>query len=159
MGYDEDSYGEDDEDGQEGGANYIVEDDNSAGPTDEQLFREQKKQFAAQLKKELLYGTGLHGAFPLFLAEAQSSAVCPNLDFALVNETLAALADSGRVQDIASPLLSDIKQYKPKVRIDPNTQRRMMSGGVGQPLQSESHPCAQRAPKDNGKGRDTRGYY
>lgn len=102
---------------------------------------------------------GLHGAFPVFLAEAHASAVCPNLDFALVNETLAALADSGRSLDIASPLLADIKQYKSKVRIDPNVQRRIVSAGVGPQVQQESHPWAQRAPKGNGKGRDTRGYY
>lgn len=44
MGYDEDSYGEDgdghDDEEEQESANYIVEDDNSAGMTDEQLFKE-----------------------------------------------------------------------------------------------------------------------
>ena len=45
------------------------------------------------------------------------------------------------------------------VRIDPNTQRRIVSGGVGQPMQPESYPWGQRAPNGNGKVRDTRGYH
>jgi pentatricopeptide repeat protein len=98
---------------------------------------------------------GLRGAFPTFL-DAHSSAICPNLDFALVNETLAALADAGHVQELASPLLADIKQYKSKVRIDPNIQRRIVSG-VGQSMQQEPNFWGQRNPKGNGKGRDSRG--
>lgn len=85
---------------------------------------------------------GLHGAFPAFLSETPSVAVCPNLDFALVNETLVALADSGRAYELASPLLAEIKQYKPRVRIDSATQRRVMAAGVGHATHgsSEAYP-------------------
>merc|ERR1719162_1484634 len=55
------------------------------------------------------------------------TAVCPNLDSALVNEALAGLGDRGRAQDLAVPLLSSIRQNAPKIRIDPATQRRIMS--------------------------------
>jgi pentatricopeptide repeat protein len=79
---------------------------------------------------------GLRGALPVFLAEKPSLATCSNLDEALVNETLIALADSGC--NMASPLLADIKQQKPRVRIDSNTQRRV--GSPTQSRQAESHP-------------------
>lgn len=45
MGYDEDSYDQE--------QNYVMEDDSM---TDEQKFKEQKKQYAAELKQQLMYG-------------------------------------------------------------------------------------------------------
>merc|ERR1719310_1505651 len=57
----------------------------------------------------------------------QQLAVCYNLDYDLVNETLASLADRGQSQAVAVPLLSDIRQHAPKVRIDAATQRKVMS--------------------------------
>ena len=54
MGFDQpDEYGD-----QEGG--YVVDDQSSGEEpqlTEEQLFAEQKKQFAAQLKQDLMYGS------------------------------------------------------------------------------------------------------
>jgi len=67
---------------------------------------------------------GLQGALPFL---QQRGAYCPNLDYALVNETLASLAERGHAQDLAVPLLSSIKQNAPKVRIDAATQRKVMS--------------------------------
>jgi len=67
---------------------------------------------------------GLPDALPFL---QQSIAICPNLDSALVNETLNSLADRGRGQDLAIPLLHSIKQNAPKVRIDAATQRKIMS--------------------------------
>jgi len=66
---------------------------------------------------------GLPGALPFL---QQSIAVCPNLDDALVNETLASLADRGQASAHAVPLLQCIKQSAPKVRIDAATQRKIM---------------------------------
>merc|ERR1719271_1313957 len=50
---------------------------------------------------------GLPDALPFL---QQRVAVCPNLDYALVNEALAGLADRGHAQDLAVPLLSAIRQ-------------------------------------------------
>jgi pentatricopeptide repeat protein len=89
---------------------------------------------------------GLPDALPFLKS---STAICPNLDHALVNEALACLADRGHAQDMAVPLLSKIKQHAPKVRIDAATQRKVMS------------PCiaTENAPWNrNGKGK-SRGSY
>merc|ERR1719174_3081189 len=67
---------------------------------------------------------GVQGALP-FLQE--SAAACPNLDPALVNETLASLASRGHAQDLAVPLLSEIRQSATWCRIDAATQRQVMS--------------------------------
>jgi len=67
---------------------------------------------------------GLPGALPFL---QQRCAACPNLDYAIVNEALASLADRGHAQDLAVPLLSIIRQSAPKVRIDAATQRKVMS--------------------------------
>jgi len=56
-----------------------------------------------------------------------STAVCPNLDSALVNETLSGLADRGHGRDLAAPLLSSIRKEASWVRIDAGTQRKVMS--------------------------------
>jgi len=67
---------------------------------------------------------GLPDALPFL---QQSIAVCQNLDNALVSETLVSLAERGRAQDLAIPLLSNIKQNVQWVRIDAATQRKIMS--------------------------------
>jgi len=86
-------------------------------------------------------------AAALGLPDAPSSlqnrgAICPTLDAALVNESLAGIADRGHAQDVAGPLLASIKQHAPKVRIDANTLKRIMS------------PCSsfERPAKGKGKG-------
>jgi len=58
-------------------------------------------------------------------------AACPGLDYALVNEVLGGLADRGYAKDIAVPLLHNIRQNAPKVRIEAATQRKVMSPCVG----------------------------
>jgi len=71
---------------------------------------------------------GLSAALPFL---QQNIAVCPGLDYALVNEVLGGLADRGRAKDLAVPLLQDIRQNAPKIRIDAATQRKVMSPCVG----------------------------
>jgi pentatricopeptide repeat protein len=69
---------------------------------------------------------GLSGA----LASLQQPvAVCQNLENSLVNEVLASLAERGRSQDLAVPLLTNIRQSAQTswVRIDAATQRKVMS--------------------------------
>jgi pentatricopeptide repeat protein len=76
----------------------------------------------------LMGALGLPDA-PSFLQ--QSVALCPSLDYALINEVLGGLADRGHAKDLAVPLLQSMRQNAPKVRIDPATQRKVMSPCVG----------------------------
>eukprot|EP00746_Dinoflagellata_sp_MGD_P001468 gnl/MRDRNA2_/MRDRNA2_102761_c0_seq1.p1 gnl/MRDRNA2_/MRDRNA2_102761_c0~~gnl/MRDRNA2_/MRDRNA2_102761_c0_seq1.p1 ORF type:complete len:1052 (+),score=206.75 gnl/MRDRNA2_/MRDRNA2_102761_c0_seq1:146-3301(+) len=46
----------------------------------------------------------------------------------LTNEVLGTLAARGRVQDLAAPILSDIRQYKPNFRIESSVQRKIALG-------------------------------
>jgi len=69
---------------------------------------------------------GLPGALP-GLSSARW-ATCPNLDHGLVNETLVSLATRGS-QNLASPLLEDLKLCKQKIRIDASTRRQVTSDG------------------------------
>jgi len=62
---------------------------------------------------------------------ASSTAVCSSLDHGLVNETLVTLAERGH-QEMAVPLLADIKHHKPRVFIQPSTQRRIVSSSLSQ---------------------------
>jgi len=55
------------------------------------------------------------------------SAACSTIDFAMVNETLSTLNDRGHGHDLAVPLLTSIRQHSSWVRIDPATQRKVMS--------------------------------
>merc|ERR1719453_3044688 len=72
---------------------------------------------------------GLQGALSFL---QHTVAVCPNLDNALVIEILTSLADRGHAQDLAAPLLSDIRAHSSSswVRIDTATQRKVMSQGL-----------------------------
>jgi len=76
----------------------------------------------------LMGALGLPDA-PPFLQ--QSVALCPSLDYSLINEVLGGLADRGHAKDLAVPLLQSIKQNAPKVYIDAATQRKVMSPCVG----------------------------
>jgi len=67
---------------------------------------------------------GLSDALPFL---QQPMAVCYSLDHSLVNELLGNLADRGHAKDLAVPLLHNIRQNAPKVRIDAATQRKVMS--------------------------------
>jgi pentatricopeptide repeat protein len=46
----------------------------------------------------------------------------------LASEVLAALAARGHIQDLAAPILSDIRLYKPKFRIDPSIHQKIATG-------------------------------
>jgi pentatricopeptide repeat protein len=98
------------------------------------------------------------------------TAVCPNLDNSVVNEALASFAEKGHAQDLAAPLLAEIRQNKPRVRIDAATQRKVMSssfGGDSIPAQSSwsggngnrnagTRESGQRQGKGKGKGKGDR---
>merc|ERR1719311_1741021 len=68
---------------------------------------------------------GLSGALPFL--QQRGAAVGPNIECALVNETLSSLVERGQTQNLAVPLLTAIRQNAPKVRIDAAIQRRVMS--------------------------------
>lgn len=92
---------------------------------------------------------GLPGALQ-FLAQHKATAKCPSLDHALVNEVLCSFVDNGYVQEYAVPLVSDIKQHTPKVRIDAATQRRIMSQGMAE--MTNTLPTQERPSFGGGKG-------
>jgi len=93
---------------------------------------------------------GLPDALPFL---QQSIAVCPNLDSALVNETLASLAERGQAKDFAIPLLHSIKQNAPKVRIDAATQRKIMDPCLPSDAGASHQGQGQGQGKGQGKGR------
>jgi len=80
---------------------------------------------------------GVPGALPFL---QKPIAACPSLDYALVNDVLGSLADRGRAKDLAVPLLQNIKQNNPKVRIDAATQRKVMAPCVGNDGSATRHP-------------------
>mmetsp|Transcript_26149 Transcript_26149/g.55348 ORF Transcript_26149/g.55348 Transcript_26149/m.55348 type:complete len:1116 (+) Transcript_26149:127-3474(+) len=103
-------------------------------------------------------GLGLPNGMP---GVAQSVAECWNLDSAMVCEVLKGFAERGSVQDMAVSLISDIKRLKPKVRIDPMTQRKVMSAGMSQDaggkcerswISESAAPQQKRNGKGGGKG-------
>mmetsp|Transcript_96432 Transcript_96432/g.176589 ORF Transcript_96432/g.176589 Transcript_96432/m.176589 type:complete len:1096 (+) Transcript_96432:146-3433(+) len=96
---------------------------------------------------------GLPKALP-FLSDSRV-AMCLSLDYDLVNETLTSLVDRGNCQEAAVALMADIKQLRPKVRIDLATQRRVMSGNPGEQASSPFGRNAGGGGK--GKGRGQRG--
>jgi len=102
---------------------------------------------AIEQAADLLKGAcGLKSSLPFL---QQPSAACPNLDCALVNETLAGLADRGRAQDLAVPILADIRQNATWCRIDATTQRKVMSPCLSEP---SNMPPWQSKGKAQGKG-------
>jgi pentatricopeptide repeat protein len=46
----------------------------------------------------------------------------------LANEVLNALVTRGRIEDLAVPILMDVRKYKPNLRIDSSTQRKIAAG-------------------------------
>jgi pentatricopeptide repeat protein len=85
---------------------------------------------------------GLQDALPFL---QHSKAVCPNIDSALVNQTLSSLADAGGSQGLAAPLAAAIRQSSSRIRIDATTQRKVMSRGIAPEhphtsRQNKSHP-------------------
>jgi len=87
---------------------------------------------------------GLPGALPFL---QQSMAVCWNFDSAVVNEALWNFAEWGHAKDLAIPLLTEIRQNAPKVRIDAATQRKVMDPCIA------SNEGYQRQSKGKGKGK------
>jgi pentatricopeptide repeat protein len=86
---------------------------------------------------------GLPGALPFL---CKRTAHCDKLDYAVVNESLVGIAAE---KELALQLLSDIKTQKPKVRIDPSTQRRLVMCSDAdcseQPRQQQRRPGQDRA--------------
>jgi len=93
-----------------------------------------------------------------FLAKAQSIAACHNLDFALLSETLQGLMEHNQTKELAVPLMADIRQFAPRVKIDTAVQRRLLSAGMAQdaglPAESwaEGHRYGKGGSKGSGKG-------
>jgi len=94
---------------------------------------------------------GLEGSLQFL---RNKTAICQNLEHSLVNETLSGLADHGRAQELALPLLSAIKkdQATSWVRIDAATQRNVMSPSVS------TSGASQRQGKGQGKGKNQGGW-
>lgn len=114
------------------------------------LIRAYMQQGNSDQVAGLLRGAlGLEGALPL-LASHQV-AVCHQLDSALVNETLMGLASK---PDLVIPLLSEIRQQRPRVRIEASTQRRLMCQSSNQPGPSYS---SERAAEGHHRERGERG--
>jgi len=82
------------------------------------MLSNQAEQAVALLRGAL----GLEGAHQIVARK-----MCPNLDYAIVNETLNALVDRGFTKTLAVPLLKDIQSGKQRIRVDGATQSRVMS--------------------------------
>merc|ERR1719478_1674533 len=52
-----------------------------------------------------------------------------SLDAAFVNEAIVGLAHCGRQEDLAAPLLADVRRHHPRIRIELGTQRCAIEGG------------------------------
>merc|ERR550514_1954640 len=53
-----------------------------------------------------------------------------DLDPAFVNEGIIALAQCGRAEDLAAPLLSDVQKHNPKIRIESRTRCCVAENGA-----------------------------
>jgi pentatricopeptide repeat protein len=102
----------------------------------------QPEQAVALLRGAL----GLSGAHRI-----ATQAACPNLEHGLVNETLSGLADRGLAQQLAVPLLNDIKVGKHRVNVDASVQRRVTCASAGDEK-------VRGVPPTKGKGRGLRSH-
>lgn len=103
---------------------------------------------------------GLTGG-PAFLVTKQekSVAICNNLDYGLVGETLQTLVQNGNLQDVALPLMADIRRNAPHVRIDPAIQRWIMSAGMAEDSgKLMDAPPPKQEGKGSGKGKVSRSF-
>merc|ERR1719161_2865847 len=73
-----------------------------------------------------------------------------SLDAAFVNEAVVGLAQCGRQEDLAAPLLTEVREHHPRIRIEPSTQRCVVEGGAA-PGWAPSGSQAQYS-KGRGKG-------
>mmetsp|Transcript_9414 Transcript_9414/g.29064 ORF Transcript_9414/g.29064 Transcript_9414/m.29064 type:complete len:1016 (-) Transcript_9414:212-3259(-) len=85
---------------------------------------------------------GLPGV-PSFISGMEAVAVCNNLDRGLVGEVITAVTNTDRSQELAVPLLSDIRRHASWVRVDAAVQRKVMSAGVANEAgQQKAAPAA-----------------
>mmetsp|Transcript_77413 Transcript_77413/g.227011 ORF Transcript_77413/g.227011 Transcript_77413/m.227011 type:complete len:1146 (+) Transcript_77413:139-3576(+) len=84
-----------------------------------------------------------NGAHPA-VESAKVSPVCQNLDSALLSDALLTLADRGMAQELAVPLIADIRRFAPQTRLDATVQRKVMAAGVEQ---ETGHRLPIRAPQ------------
>lgn len=97
---------------------------------------------------------GLDGTLQAWKAFGKLTA-CPKLDDAVVNEVLVGLAQNGHAEDLAVPLLTDIRRYRPRVHIDSAAQCKVMSAGLSQrpDVSARGKASANWKGKGVGKGR------
>lgn len=69
-----------------------------------------------------------------FLAQAKELAQCRSMDHSLVNEVLSTLVDRGFGPELAAPLLADLKEMQPAIRVDAQTQCKVMSAAAGKQI-------------------------
>lgn len=93
---------------------------------------------------------GLEQSYVAFLNTAKASASCHNLDYSLISETLQSFMDLGKSEELAVPLMADLKKYMPRVPIDPSVQRCLLSG-VTEDSSSAFNSEARSFGKGNGK--------
>mmetsp|Transcript_99372 Transcript_99372/g.296946 ORF Transcript_99372/g.296946 Transcript_99372/m.296946 type:complete len:278 (+) Transcript_99372:2-835(+) len=91
----------------------------------------------------------LEGGLPA-LARHRSTAAC-SLDGSIVNQTIAGLAEGCQTQ-LASELLTQIRECRPKIRITAATQSKVVSGGSGGGAAAAASPRFQPRPPRVGKG-------
>jgi pentatricopeptide repeat protein len=60
-------------------------------------------------------------------AQAQSVTYCNQLNYSLVSELLLALAERGRAQALALPMLEDLRKYRPHIRVESSVQGHIMA--------------------------------
>jgi len=112
-----------------------------------------------------LLRAGLGLRHSLVAVDSAKAATTCNIDSSLVNETLSVLADKGMAQELAVPLISDIRRCATHVHLDANMQRKVMALGVEKetgnrlPILNDQQPlssAASRAPWRTGGPRRER---
>lgn len=86
----------------------------------------------------------------------QQTAVCSNLDFSLAGETLQALGEKAHLQDLAVPLLTDIRKFAPRVRVEPGILRWIVSAGMAEDAGQALEMPPRQPAKGSGKGKGAR---
>lgn len=75
---------------------------------------------------------GLQCKLPQF-SQFGDSARPANLAEGCASDTLRSLADRGHAEDLAAPLLKDLKRFQPGIKIEPQVQLRITSRLMGSP--------------------------
>lgn len=97
---------------------------------------------------------GLSGVPQSLCVSSGSAVACAQLDHSLVNEALNGLAES---RDLALSLLSDIRQHRPRVRIEAAIQRRLMLPASAAPLAPVAGPGGRSSWRGGGSSSGGRG--